>query len=191
MQNPSQLAPIIMCESRLSLDSMFSSACTRPLSRTYTLGALTKRLPVLVYRFRVQGDAHIPIAPRSEDPQAYEAAFREAAQVLREGDLLGIFPEGGITRNGSLQPFKGGIIKILEQAQADGLPDVRVIPMALTNLWGSYFSRIELRNGEPTAMVQPFRRGWLNAVGLNVGEALPAHEVSLDSLRERVLGLSA
>jgi hypothetical protein len=90
-----------------------------------------------------------------------------------------------------LQPFKGGIIKILEQAQADGLQDVRVIPMALTNLWGSYFSRIELRNGEPTAMVQPFRRGWLNLVGLNVGEALPAQAVSLDSLRERVLGLSA
>jgi 1-acyl-sn-glycerol-3-phosphate acyltransferase len=36
-----------------------------------------------------------------EDPAAYEAAFERAAQVLREGDLLAIFPEGGITRDGS------------------------------------------------------------------------------------------
>ena len=33
-----------------------------------------------------------------EDPATYEAAFERAAQVLREGDLLAIFPEGGITR---------------------------------------------------------------------------------------------
>ncbi len=63
--------------------------------------------------------------------------------------------------------------------------------MALTSLWGSYFSRIEMRNGEPTAMVQPFRRGWLNRMGLNFGEAQPAQALSLDTLRERVLGLAA
>ena len=37
-----------------------------------------------------------------------------------------------------------------------------VIPMALTNLWGSYFSRIE----QGGAMVRPFRRGLFNRVGL-------------------------
>ena len=33
-------------------------------------------------------------------------------------------------------------MKILERARSDGI-DTPVIPMALTNLWGSYFSRIE------------------------------------------------
>ena len=33
-------------------------------------------------------------------------------------------------RDSTLQPFKGGIVKILERAQADGLT-VPVIPMAL------------------------------------------------------------
>ena len=37
--------------------------------------------------------------------------------MLREGDLLAIFPEGAITRDGKLQPFKGGVMKILERAQ--------------------------------------------------------------------------
>jgi hypothetical protein len=59
--------------------------------------------------------------------------------------------------------------------------------MALTNLWGSFFSRIE-KGG---AMVRPFRRGWFNRVGLNVGAPMAAAEVQLEGLRERVAGLLA
>jgi len=72
-------------------------------------------------------------------------------------------------------------MKILE------LQPVPVIPMALTNLWGSYFSRIE-KGG---AMVRPFRRGWFNRVGLNVGAPMAAAEVQPEVLRERVKGLLA
>lgn len=35
--------------------------------------------------------------------------------------------------------------------------------MELTNLWGSFFSRIERLSGKPTAMIKPFGRG--GAVG--------------------------
>ena len=45
--------------------------------------------------------------------------------------------------------------------------------MALTNLWGSFFSRVE----QGGAMVRPFRRGLFNRVGLNVGAAVPAAQV--------------
>ncbi|MFN7855165.1 MAG: lysophospholipid acyltransferase family protein, partial [Acidovorax sp.] len=126
------------------------------------------------------------IAPYKEDPKTYEAAFERAAQVLREGDLLAIFPEGGITRDGQLQEFKGGIVKILERAQVDGV-HAPVIPMALTNLWGSYFSRIE----QGGAMVRPFRRGFYSRVGLNVGEPLAPSVVQPALLRERVETLLA
>ncbi len=126
----------------------------------------------------------IPVAPREEDPSAYEAAFDAAAKVLRDGDLLCIFPEGGITKDGSLQPFKGGIAKILERARADGL-DVPVVPMALTNLWGSFFSRVE----RGTAMVKPFRRGMWSRVGLNVGTALKGNSVDTASLQVKVAQL--
>ena len=57
--------------------------------------------------------------------------------------------------------------------------------MALTNLWGSYFSRIE-KGG---AMARPFRRGLFNRVGLNVGEAVPAVQVTPDILHQRVAAL--
>jgi 1-acyl-sn-glycerol-3-phosphate acyltransferase len=184
---PTEGAVVLACNHVSFVDAvLLMAASPRPIR--FLMDHRIFKVPVLGWLFRLA--KAIPIAPQKEDPQAYEAAFATAAQVLREGDLLGIFPEGGITRDGTLQPFKGGIAKILAQAQADGVP-VRVVPMALTNLWGSYFSRIELAGGEPTAMVKPFRRGFFNRVGLNVGEAMPAAAVSPEGLRERVASLMA
>lgn len=137
------------------------------------------RVPVLGWIFRLA--KCIPIAPHHEDPQAYERAFDAAQQVLAEGDLLGIFPEGGLTRDGQLQPFKGGIAKILRRAEKEGL-QVPTVPMALTGLWGSFFSRVE-RSG---AMVRPFRRGMFNRVGLNIGAPLAAASVTPAVLQAQV-----
>jgi 1-acyl-sn-glycerol-3-phosphate acyltransferase len=136
-------------------------------------------IPVLGWLFRL-GKA-IPIAPQKEDPAAYEQAFAEARQVLEAGDLLAIFPEGGLTRDGELGEFKGGVMKILQTHP------VPVVPMALTNLWGSFFSRVE----KGTAMVRPFRRGFFSPVGLVVDPAVPAALVTPAGLRERVAGLLA
>jgi 1-acyl-sn-glycerol-3-phosphate acyltransferase len=183
---PTEGAAVLACNHVSFVDAvLLMAASPRPIR--FVMDHRIFKVPVLGWLFKLA--KAIPIAPRSEDPAAYEAAFREAAQVLREGDLLGIFPEGGITRDGSLQPFKGGIMKILAQAQADGLQDVHVIPMALTNLWGSYFSRIELRNDEPTAMVKIFRRGLFNRVDLNVGASLSCTEASLTVLSAQVQAL--
>ncbi len=119
----------------------------------------------------------IPIAPQQEDPLVYDSAFAQARQVLSEGDLLCIFPEGAITKDGELGPFKGGVMKLL------ATHPVPVVPLALTGLWGSYFSRIE--GGR--AMRRPLRRGLLSRVGLVAGPAVPAHEASPDGLRARVV----
>jgi len=184
---PTRGAAVLACNHVSFVDAvLLMAASPRPIR--FLMDHRIFRVPVLGWLFRLA--KAIPVAPQKEDAAAYEAAFREAAQVLREGDLLGIFPEGGITRDGTLQPFKGGIMKILDNAQAEGL-DVPVIPLALTHLWGSYFSRIELSQGQPTAMVKPFRRGFFNRVGLNVGPPLSAPSVSPDGLRERVAGLLA
>jgi hypothetical protein len=118
----------------------------------------------------------IPIAPRSEDPHTYEAAFATARQVLDEGDLLGIFPEGSITRDGELQPFKGGVLKIL---QANPVP---VVPIGLSNLWGSFFSRIE----QGRAMVKPFRRGSFSRVTLRAGPPIAPQDATLELMPEQM-----
>ncbi len=178
---PSTGAAILACNHVSFVDAvLLMAASPRPIY--FLMDHRIFRVPVLGWLFRLA--KAIPVAPQKEDPATYEAAFERAAQVLREGDLLAIFPEGGITKDGELQPFKGGIMKIIERAQADGI-QAPVVPMALTNLWGSYFSRIE----RGTAMVRPFRRGMFSRVGLNVGAPVAASDVQPEPLRGRVAQL--
>jgi len=178
---PTEGAAILACNHVSFVDAVLLMAAS-PRPMVFIMDHRIFKVPVLGWLFRLA--KAIPIAPRAEDPQAYEAAFEAAAKVLQGGDLLAIFPEGGITKDGTLQEFKGGIMKILERAAQDGLT-VPVIPMALTNLWGSFFSRVE----KAGAMVRPFRRGAFSRVGLNVAAAMPGGEVQLPALRERVAGL--
>jgi 1-acyl-sn-glycerol-3-phosphate acyltransferase len=136
------------------------------------------QIPVLGWMFKLA--KAIPIASQKEDPATYERAFAQAREVLADGELLCIFPEGAITRDGELGEFKGGIMKILETHP------VPVVPLALQNLWGSFFSRF---NG--SAMSRPFRRGIYSRVGLVAGDALPPSAVTPSALRERVGALLA
>ncbi|WP_341908640.1 MFS transporter [Polaromonas sp. YR568] len=175
---PTQGAAVLACNHVSFVDAvLLMAASPRPIY--FVMDHRIFKLPVLGWLFKLA--KAIPVAPQKEDPAVYEAAFERAAQVLREGDLLAIFPEGGITKDGELQPFKAGILKILERVKADGV-NAPVIPMALTNLWGSYFSRVEKGN----AMVRPFRRGLFSRVGLNVGAPMQAADVQPEVLRERV-----
>lgn len=174
---PSSGAAILACNHVSFIDPVLMMAASpRPIR--FIMDHRIFKLPVLGWLFKLA--KAIPIAPKSEDPQAYEAALQAAVAVLKDGELLAIFPEGGITRDGTLQEFKGGIMKILEQQP------VPVIPMALTNLWGSYFSRIELVGGKPTAMSRPFRRGLFNRVGLNVGAPVATRQIQLEGLRSEI-----
>jgi 1-acyl-sn-glycerol-3-phosphate acyltransferase len=173
---PTTGAAILVCNHVSFVDAvLINAASPRPIR--FIMDHRIFAIPVLGTLFRwVKA---IPIAPQREDPAAYERAFAQARQVLDEGDLLCIFPEGAITRDGSLGEFKGGVMKILQTHP------VPVVPMALSNLWGSFFSRVE-KGG---AMVRPFRRGLFSQVGLTAGLAVAATQATPDVLRERVRGL--
>jgi 1-acyl-sn-glycerol-3-phosphate acyltransferase len=184
---PLEGAAIIACNHVSFVDAvLLMAASPRPIH--FVMDHRIFKLPVLGAMFKLA--KAIPVAPQKEDPAVYDAAFERAAHVLRNGDLLAIFPEGGITKDGQLQPFKAGILKILERAKADGVT-APVIPMALTNLWGSYFSRVEQVKGEQVAMVRPFRRGVFSRVGLNVGEPVAPERVEMEALKAQVSGLLA
>ena len=131
------------------------------------------RIPLLGWFFKLA--KAIPIAPQKSDPEIYAQAFARAKAVLDDGDLLCIFPEGAISRDGELAEFKGGVMRLLA---ANPVP---VVPIALQNLWGSFFSRVEGK-----AMSRPFRRGVFSRVGLVAGEPIAAAAVSPAALRDRV-----
>jgi 1-acyl-sn-glycerol-3-phosphate acyltransferase len=180
---PTEGAAILVCNHVSFVDAvLLMAASPRPIY--FLMDHQIFKVPVLGWLFKLA--KAIPIAPRAQDPEAYEAAFASAAKVLAEGAMVCIFPEGGITRDGTLQEFKGGIMKILERTEAAGVP-VQVVPMALTNLWGSYFSRVE-KGG---AMVRPFRRGVFSRVGLNAGTPMAPAEVQPGLLQQRVAQLLA
>jgi 1-acyl-sn-glycerol-3-phosphate acyltransferase len=82
----------------------------------------------------------IPIAGAREDPALMQRAFDEIDAALAEGELVGIFPEGTLTKDGAIAAFKSGVGKVLERAAAAGRP-VPVVPLALRNMWGSMWSR--------------------------------------------------
>jgi len=175
---PTQGAAILVCNHVSFIDAVvLMAASPRPIR--FIMDHRIFAVPVLGWLFKLA--KAIPIAPQKEDAAAYEAAFAQARRVLEEGDLLCIFPEGGITKDGSLGEFKGGIMKILQTHP------VPVVPLALQNLWGSFFSRAE----GGSAMVKPFRRGLFSPVGLVAGPALPAAQVTPVALREKVAGLLA
>ncbi|MET0382248.1 MAG: MFS transporter [Burkholderiaceae bacterium] len=169
---PATGAAIVVCNHVSFVDPvLLMAASPRPIR--FLMDSRIFRLPVLGWFFKLA--KAIPIASKADDPAAYDAAFAAADQVLADGDLLGIFPEGSITADGELQPFKGGIMRILERRP------VPVVPIALQNLWGSFFSRID-----GAAMKRPLRRGVWNRVGLNVGQRIAPAAVTPQRLRQEV-----
>jgi len=173
---PTEGAALLVCNHVSFIDAVLLMAVS-PRPVRFVMDHRIFKTPVLGWMFKLA--KAIPIASQKEDPATYARAFAQASAVLRDGELLAIFPEGGITRDGMLQPFKGGVMKILE---ADAVP---VIPMALKNLWGSFFSRVE----EGKAMVRPFRRGLFSKVEVVVGEPVPPDQVSPEGLQRRVAEL--
>jgi 1-acyl-sn-glycerol-3-phosphate acyltransferase len=172
---PADGAAILVCNHVSFVDAIILGVIS-PRPMVFLMDHRIFQNPWLGWFFRLC--KAIPIAPQKEDPAAYEQAFVRARQVLADGDLLCLFPEGGITRDGQMAPFKGGIMKILETHP------VPVVPAALHNLWGSFFSRVD-----GVAMRKPFRRGAFNPVGVMVGEPLPAADVTPEVLQGRVQAL--
>jgi 1-acyl-sn-glycerol-3-phosphate acyltransferase len=78
-------------------------------------------------------------------------SFRHIVEVIRSGGLVGIFPEGGITRDGAMKPFRAGAAVLALQM---GVP---VVPIHMDGTFHALprnakwprFVPVTLRIGEP------------------------------------------
>lgn len=138
------------------------------------------KVPLMNWFFR--NARAIAIAPAREDPKMLEAANQRIDAALADGDLVCIFPEGKITYDGELSPFKHGVQKIVERVP------VPVYPMALRGLWGSFFSRYG-----GAAFTRPvearLQRGLRSKLELIIGDPVPPEQVTPELLMERVAAL--
>ncbi len=172
---PAEGPAVLVCNHVSFVDALvIAAACRRPIR--FVMDHRIFRWPVLSFVFR--HSRAIPIAPAREDAAMMEAAFAEVSKALAEGELIGLFPEGKITADGELCPFRPGLARILE---ANPVP---VVPMALRGLWGSMFSR---KDGP--ALSRPFRRGLFSRIELVAGPALPPQTASLPQVQLQVAAL--
>jgi 1-acyl-sn-glycerol-3-phosphate acyltransferase len=80
-------------------------------------------------------------------------AVREAVRLLRAGEALMIFPEGGRTLDGRLQPFKLGAFRL---AVTHATP---VLPVTIAGAWETWPAQRRLpRRGRVTITYHPLER---------------------------------
>jgi 1-acyl-sn-glycerol-3-phosphate acyltransferase len=119
----------------------------------------------------------IPIAGRHEDADIMQRAFEEVDKALADGELVCIFPEGSLTKNGQIDTFRPGVERILERRA------VPVVPMAIQGMWASIFSR--------KGVVSVYRiPGRLRApVGVRAEPAVPGETATAELLEMKVRAL--
>lgn len=126
------------------------------------------QIPLLRFIFKTA--RAIPIASAREDEDLLNKSFDRIDEALNDGDLVFLFPEGAITRDGNIQRFRPGIEKIVERTP------VPVIPVALAGLWGSWFSR------QAGGGIRKLPGRLLARIDVRIGEAVRPADASADSL---------
>ncbi len=133
-------------------DFAYAGFAARPAGRLVRFMAKDE-----VFRHRISGPLmrgmhHIPV-----DRDAGAGSFRAAVQALKDGEIVGVFPEATISRSFELKEFKSGVVRM---ASAAGVP---ILPVAI---WGS--QRVWTKD-------HPKRLGRTNTpIVINIGEPIPA-----------------
>jgi 1-acyl-sn-glycerol-3-phosphate acyltransferase len=166
---------VLVCNHVSYVDALvIAAASPRPIR--FVMDHRIFAIPVVSWVFRAA--KAIPIAPAREDAKLMEQAYDRIAAALEEGELVCIFPEGKLTRDGEIDAFRSGVQHIVARTP------VPVIPMALRGLWGSLLTRSD---GNP--FERSFRRGPWSRLSLSVGEPLAPAQATPDALRQQVVTL--
>ena len=167
--------PAVLIANHISFIDWFvlSAACQRPIR--FVMDHRIFKTPVLGLFFKF--GKCIPIAPAKENPELKDQAFKLIKAALEDNEVVCIFPEGGISYDGELMPFRPGIERILEENH------VPVIPVGLNGLYGSFFSR---KNGKAMSSVPKPRR---RTITVNIGDPLGPKDFDANGLRQKVASL--
>lgn len=171
---PKEGPAILACNHVSFVDPVVIGAvCPRPMR--FVMYHKIYNTPVAHHFFKNAGA--IPIATQKEDPELLQKAYDSIAEALENGELVCIFPEGGLTPDGSIQELRPGIERILERTP------VPVVPMALSGLWGTWFSRI---NGRA---MKGWPRNWMKKIDVYTGKPIQPEDAKLPVLVQQISAL--
>jgi len=169
---PDQGPALIVCNHVSYVDALLiGGAVPRPIR--FVMYYKIFNIPVMRWIFKTA--RAIPIAGAKENPELMRAAFEEVDRALAAGELIGIFPEGALTKDGEIAPFRPGVERILAARP------VPVVPLALTGMWSSMWSK---RDSQLRRMRVPRR---LRAgVSLIADAPIPPEEANAARLEAKV-----
>jgi acyl-[acyl-carrier-protein]-phospholipid O-acyltransferase/long-chain-fatty-acid--[acyl-carrier-protein] ligase len=111
------------------------------------------------------------------NPREALRTLRTARESIGEGKLVFIFPEGAVTRTGSMITFQSGVERLMS-------PETPVIPVYTDGLWGHPLST---RGG---GLFKSWSKAWRPRITVMYGEPTVG-EVSASKLRRRVMELAS
>ena len=123
---------LLVCNHVSYMDALILSAGI-PRPARFVMYYKIFRIPVMRWIFRTA--KAIPIAGAKEDPVMMQRAFEAIDAALADGQIVGIFPEGALTRDGEIAAFRTGIERVLAKRP------VPVVPLALRGMWASMWSQ--------------------------------------------------
>jgi len=171
---PEEGPVLLVCNHITYMDALvIAGAVRRPIR--FVMDYQIFKMPALGALFKLAKT--IPIGPRNKVPEIYDNAFERIDEELDAGNVVCIFPEGRLTCDGEVGPFKKGVEIILERRP------VPVVPMALRGLWGSFFSHC----GGPALSHLP-KRFW-SRIELVAGEPVSAEKANAEVMEEQVKSL--
>ncbi len=162
---------LIACNHVTYIDSLLISAAIPRRVRFIMLEKIYN-LPVIHHFAELFGA--IPITPG--DRESVDHALDLAVDAIKNGEVVCIFPEGKLTRNGELSEFKTGIEIIARRAW------VPITPMHIDNAWGSIFSfeNDKFFWKKPKKLPYP--------ITISIGKKLDP-ETQAEEIRERIIDL--
>jgi len=171
---PDEGPAVLVCNHVSYVDVLILAGCIRRPVR-FVMYYKIYNLPILNFVFRTART--IPIAGRYENLELMEQAFVDIEQALNEGDLVCVFPEGKLTKDGKMNTFRPGVEAIIKTTP------VPAVPIRLNGLWGSIFSR------HKSFILLRLLRGIRSSVEMVVAPSVQPEVVSAKGLEEMVAKL--
>jgi 1-acyl-sn-glycerol-3-phosphate acyltransferase len=164
MENVPRTGGVLLLSNHVSYIDSFIIYLTCPRPVRFVILEDYMKVRSIAWFLRLFGA--IPIRPE----KAKEALVRTAA-ALEEGDVVCLFPEGGLTRLGVTTEFKKGFEIIVRKANCP------VVPVYMDGLFESIFSyeRERYFNKRPQSLVCPLQVAY--------GPAIPADRATVESVR--------